>query len=115
MRACALLLILAALPSCEEQAEALPGAPPEVIKRCAELSRRIEAMLGPKFKQPVPVYVVDDAFIARYAREAVDRMIPTETQKLLERIAVRLCHIPADCDLVETEIQLFRKFEKLCR
>ena len=101
-----ILAFLGALPACEERTP----PPSAVTERCAVLSKRIEALLGPRFKKPVPVHIVDEEFIGKFARESVDRTVPPKTQKLIERLAIRLRQIPPDCRMIETEIRLLRGF-----
>jgi len=109
------LLLFAVLTGCEQEDAAAPngapeGAPEEVIARCGELASAIEAMLGPKFKKPVPVRLVDKTFIDGFARETVARTVPKETERRIERLAVRLKQIPADCSMLETQIRLLQLF-----
>ena len=109
------LLLFAVSVGCEQedgeaQKGAAEGAPPEVIARCGELAGAIEAMLGPKFEKPVPVRLVDKKFIDGFARETVARTVPKETERQIERLAVRLKQIPADCSMLETQIRLLQLF-----
>ena len=108
------LLLFAVLAGCEGEPAATPevqsDAPPEVIARCGELARAIEGVLGPKFDTPVPVRLVDKNFIDGFARETVARTVPKETERQIERLAVRLKQIPADCSMLETQIRLLQLF-----
>jgi len=82
---------------------------PEVTARCAELSKRIERLLGPKFKRPVPVYVVTEDFIARFAQESEERLVPKQVRDVAQKLAVRLKHVPAGFDVMAAQIRLLRK------
>ena len=105
------LLLFAVSMGCEqEDGETPKGAPPEVIARCGELASAIEAMLGPKFDKPVPVRLVDKNFIDGFARETVARTVPKETERRIERLAVRLKQIPPDCSMLDTQIRLLQLF-----
>ncbi|MHC4953105.1 MAG: hypothetical protein ACYTGZ_04390 [Planctomycetota bacterium] len=79
-----------------------------VRQRCAELSDAIEKMLGKKFKAPVPVRVVDQDFIERFARASEDQLVPKEVRKIADRLAVRLKHVPQGYDVMDAQIRLLR-------
>jgi len=81
----------------------------KVVRRCAELSREIEALLGPKFKRPVPVRRVDEEFVEKFARETEDKQIPKRVRAVVQKLAVRLRHVPAGYDMSEANIRLLRK------
>jgi len=97
------LLSLALLAGDDDDADA------RVVRRCAELSRRIEALLGPKFKRPVPVRRVDEAFVEKFARETEDKQIPKRVRAAVQKLAVRLRHVPPGYDMAEANIRLLRE------
>lgn len=78
-------------------------------RECAELAARIEEYLGPKFRGPVPVRVVDRAFLVDFAREIEARTIPAGSTAGWSMLAERLRHVPRGYDL---ERELLRMFER---
>ena len=105
MRALVLLLFFAAGLPAEDGKVSVPA----VTERCAELSRSIEALLGPKFTRPVPVHVVSEDFIAKFARETEERLVPKQVQIVVQKLAVRLKHVPAGYDMQAAQIRLLRR------
>jgi hypothetical protein len=95
-----LILLLLALP-------ALPGDG-DLERRCAELSTRIEKLLGPKFREPVPVRVVDGDFIVRFAAAIEEQQVPKETRRVTERFFARVKLVPGGFDLMKAQLDLLR-------
>ncbi|MHC4849502.1 MAG: hypothetical protein ACYTEG_13745, partial [Planctomycetota bacterium] len=89
---------------------ALPALPDEaaVEKRCAELSADIEKLLGPKFKAPVPVRIVDKEFIATFARETEERQTPKEVRDISQRLFERFKLVPKGFDVMAAQIELLK-------
>ena len=105
MRPPALLILLAAF--------ACGQAPDErqlrVEKACAGMSGHIEAFLGPRFKGPVPVKIVDVEFIGRFARDLEEKLVPDGLVETAERLAVRLHQVPPGYDIQAKQIEMVKR------
>ena len=76
--------------------------------RCGELSDRIEKLLGPKFKARVAVRIVDEDFIAEFARDLEEKMVPERIRDLSQRLLVRFKMVPPDFDLLKAQAEILR-------
>ena len=104
-RAVVLLLLIAACAG-EEEPTLLQKYQGRVEARCAEVEQGIEALLGQRFVQPVPVAIVDVAFIQDFARSLARRMIPQRRVEQAQRLAERLHQVPRGYDIVENQVRL---------
>jgi hypothetical protein len=93
--------LLACLPA------AADGLLERVEKDCAALTARIEEFLGPKFRGPVPVRIVDKAFIVEFARDLERRMAPSGMAAAGQMLAERLHQIPKGYDLAAATLRMF--------
>ena len=92
-------LLLAALPATAGDADAL----------CARLTRRIEALLGPKFDGPVPIRIVSKDFLGRFARSIEERLIPPGLARMAQLLAERLHQVPPGYDLMQKQIEMIKE------
>jgi len=106
MRALAACLLLAVVACGEENAEVAPGP---VEQACAELSARVEALLGPKFERAVPIRMVDEEFIVGFAEEMGRRQVPAEYRRIVDRLFERYRFAPAGFDVMAAERELLRR------
>ena len=77
-----------------------------VQKRCGELSESIEKLLGPKFKAPVPVKVVDEKFITEFAKRVEEQQMPEPVREVTQRLYARLGLVPPGFDVSNAQLDL---------
>jgi len=103
----ALLLLLLALPCRAE--EGPPTEQQRLEALCGALRERIEGWMGEGFGRGIPVQVVEREWLAGFARDTERRLTPARTLAMMQMLAERLHQVPEGYDILERQIDLFRK------
>lgn len=69
----------------------------------------VDAFLGKKFPGPVPVDLVDADFVAKFAADLEEKMIPPGLVEASRRLSVRMRLVPAGYDVSAAQIELVKK------
>ncbi len=106
LRAPALLLLLAlCCPGDEGQATEQQ----RLEELCAELTGRIEEWMGVGFGRGIPVRVVGRDWLTGLVGETERRLTPARTLAMMQVLAERLHLVPKGYDILERQLDLFRR------
>jgi hypothetical protein len=103
MRHLALLLVLAAAATADDAA-----LQRRTEADCRKITGKLEAYLGPKFRGPVPVRLMERDEMAAFIRDFTVRLTPPGRIEIDQRLAERMHLIPKGFDLFEKQIEMFR-------